>query len=64
MKTYQTKWSELQFTHIKAYNVTHKRMESFWTFLNEGHRVGKAYPTREMLIADMPRYAADAWGLN
>jgi hypothetical protein len=54
-KVYQTMWSELQFTKIEP---------GCWMFLNEGHQVGRQYPTREMLIMDMARYAKDSWGLE
>lgn len=63
MRVYQTKWPELQFAHITGYNVTLKRNESFWQFLNENRQVGLHYPTRETLIADMARYAKESWNL-
>ena len=52
---YKTMWKDLEFTKIE---------EGCWMFLNEGHQVGPQYPTRELLIRDMPRYAKESWGLG
>jgi len=61
---HKTKFPELQYEHVKAYNVTLKRQESFWRFSNEGAHVGPIYPTKEALLHDLDRYARDNWGLG
>ena len=68
MKFRKTMWKELQYANVKATCVgefgrmTHK--ESFWSFFNEGKRVGPIYKTKDLLLSDMKRYAKENWGLE
>jgi hypothetical protein len=53
-KSYQTMWPELQY----------EKVGDVWRFTNEGHVVGPQYPTKTLLLADMRRYAKEAWSLE
>jgi hypothetical protein len=66
---FKTQFAELGFTHVTGTQVGagNHRQISEWRFVDlTGEKpalVGAYYPTREMLIADLPRYAYD-YGCN
>lgn len=71
MKYHLTQFSDSQtrllFAHIVGHqcggNSNRNRDISFWQFFlhstgSEPKQIGPAYPTKESLLADMPRFAA------
>ena len=55
-RVYKTMWPELVF----------QRIGNDWRFVaTDGYAVvGEIYPTKELLLADMRRYAKETWNLE